>query len=880
MNLLPTSKCLSLLNTDDSSNMAEDSNGSETREESMQSSGSGGDDASRSRKGTAPGRIITADTTHVPTSVSDLIEYEWPPNQPQADFYFLQEQLSNLLSIKSFKRKYPNLRRRPVESDERKFLIEKHRLSEVMSEYLINDLTALSADDVHDLLGKEYADIYEEYQRICLARQQERQQLERQAAAAESKAIKMDPTKMNEMRKKAIQDAFEANKELQLRRKTERCFFFDSQTSIIQRPIKKPRFEEESKMSVYPVALNPFQFQEYYKRFTPEELRKLPFNTVIEPADLFPPKREPSPLPIRVSDEELIRQERAIAALEKNRKDLSPPAPDTPRSGQRTSARRAEKNAQRLCTSCRSSEEGDSLVDRLLKCYQCNSFIHARCAELSVEVTRVVLNYNWACTECKICTICKKAHEEESMMFCDSCDRGYHTFCVGLREPPQGTWQCSIYCINAMSTTSSVNTDISTKYQRLAAEFVKLRSQVSVLKTAIVEEQNKSTNLKSELSEKETTLRKFQDENEGLLFRNCQLVKRVELLQKSLDEINKLQATKGKKKQKDANLRLFIDSTDQPTNIPGTSTGTDRRQSFEQEFERQQIMISELETNISAIKDDHKTLTNELNAKIATLEAENQDLVEKLKKAEELQAQRKTSVANDLETPKLNGSVEAQLVQHDFVDEKPKQNGCTNEQLLDTLTTNISNEMCKKDQPVPSQILSNHTMHLFEEANRAKSEWEGTIASLEHELDLMRRWKDGQTSVADSIDPQTKATEKSLNSFYREKIKQLLIDLRFAKGESAYYKDECEALSNGAKILLESKKETTACQNCNSLKELLDDTKNVFEFQVRQLYDQINEQENHLQEQKDQINKLAGGGSTSQTREKSIKQSFRRMVGK
>lgn len=71
---------------------------------------------------------------------------------------------------------------------------------------------------------------------------------------------------MNEMRKKAIQDAFEANKELQLRRKTERCFFFDSQTSIIQRPIKKPRFEKESKMSVYPVALNPFQFQEYYKR--------------------------------------------------------------------------------------------------------------------------------------------------------------------------------------------------------------------------------------------------------------------------------------------------------------------------------------------------------------------------------------------------------------------------------------------------------------------------------------------------------------------------------------------------------------------------------------------------------------------------------------
>lgn len=76
----------------------------------------------------------------------------------------------------------------------------------------------------------------------------------------------MDPVKLNEMRKKAIQDAFEANRELQLRRKTERCYFFDSQTSIIQRPTKMPKLEEKTNVSIYPVALNPFQYQEYYKR--------------------------------------------------------------------------------------------------------------------------------------------------------------------------------------------------------------------------------------------------------------------------------------------------------------------------------------------------------------------------------------------------------------------------------------------------------------------------------------------------------------------------------------------------------------------------------------------------------------------------------------
>jgi hypothetical protein len=29
------------------------------------------------------------------------------------------------------------------------------------------------------------------------------------------------------------------------------------------------------------------------------------------------------------------------------------------------------------------------------------------------------------------------------MMFCDRCDRGYHTYCVGLEAIPDGSWQCS-----------------------------------------------------------------------------------------------------------------------------------------------------------------------------------------------------------------------------------------------------------------------------------------------------------------------------------------------------------------------------------------------------------------------------------------------------
>uniref|UniRef100_A0A1I8FKK1 PHD finger protein 10 n=1 Tax=Macrostomum lignano TaxID=282301 RepID=A0A1I8FKK1_9PLAT len=36
------------------------------------------------------------------------------------------------------------------------------------------------------------------------------------------------------------------------------------------------------------------------------------------------------------------------------------------------------------------------------------------------------------------------AGNEERMMFCDACDRGFHTFCVGLQDIPQGHWECPV----------------------------------------------------------------------------------------------------------------------------------------------------------------------------------------------------------------------------------------------------------------------------------------------------------------------------------------------------------------------------------------------------------------------------------------------------
>lgn len=59
-----------------------------------------------------------------------VVEYVWPL-EGLGEHYFIQEQISQYLGIMSFKRKYPDLRRRPIDMQERDYLKEKGLVSEM-----------------------------------------------------------------------------------------------------------------------------------------------------------------------------------------------------------------------------------------------------------------------------------------------------------------------------------------------------------------------------------------------------------------------------------------------------------------------------------------------------------------------------------------------------------------------------------------------------------------------------------------------------------------------------------------------------------------------------------------------------------------------------
>ncbi|XP_058650884.1 PHD finger protein 10 isoform X2 [Onychostoma macrolepis] len=229
----------------------------------------------------------------------NLTEYKWPPDDT-GEYYMLQEQVSEYLGVTSFKRKYPDLERRDLSHKEKLYLREQNVITETQCTL---GLTALRSDEVIDLMIKEYPAKHAEYSVILQERERQRITKEYSVSTLSAQMQQQNPQKVEaskvpEYIKKAAKKAAEFNSNFNRERMEERRAYFDLQTHIIQVPQGRYKVlpPERTKTGPYPVALIPGQFQEYYKRYSPNELRYLPLNTA-----LFEPPLDPE-LPALDSD--------------------------------------------------------------------------------------------------------------------------------------------------------------------------------------------------------------------------------------------------------------------------------------------------------------------------------------------------------------------------------------------------------------------------------------------------------------------------------------------------------------------------------------------------------------------------------------------------
>ncbi|KAI4830986.1 hypothetical protein KUCAC02_002587 [Chaenocephalus aceratus] len=385
----------------------------------------------------------------------NLTEYKWPSDDA-GEYYMLQEQVSEYLGVTSFKRKYPDMERRDLTHKEKLYLREQNVITETQCTLGLTALRSDEGDRSDDKGERERQRIAKEYSQMQTQNPQ-----------------KVEASKVPEYIKKAAKKAAEFNSNFNRERMEERRAYFDLQTHIIQVP--QGRFKvlapEMTKAGPYPVALIPGQFQEYYKRYSPNELRYLPMNTA-----LFEPPLDPE-LPALDSEPDSDDAEDGKDKKKKNLSDSSSgnasdvesqDAGGKPGSKSKAKDRTStpgKDGSQRhstshkatpgykpkvipnaICGICQKGKEANKRgrPEALIHCSQCDNSGHPSCLDMSKDLVSVIHTYRWQCMECKTCIVCQQPHHEDEMMFCDKCDRGYHTFCVGMDSIPTGLWVCEV----------------------------------------------------------------------------------------------------------------------------------------------------------------------------------------------------------------------------------------------------------------------------------------------------------------------------------------------------------------------------------------------------------------------------------------------------
>lgn len=103
----------------------------------------------------------------------------------------------------------------------------------------------------------------------------------------------------------------------------------------------------------------------------------------------------------------------------------------------------------RFCDFCHGTSDKNRrtrLPEELISCSTCGSSGHPSCLKFSDNIRLSVQKYDWQCIDCKTCSNCDTADNEHQLLFCDDCDRSYHTYCLKppLTELPEGSWSCHL----------------------------------------------------------------------------------------------------------------------------------------------------------------------------------------------------------------------------------------------------------------------------------------------------------------------------------------------------------------------------------------------------------------------------------------------------
>ncbi|KAK6639005.1 hypothetical protein RUM43_007275 [Polyplax serrata] len=176
---------------------------------------------------------------------------------------------------------------------------------------------------------------------------------------------------------------------------------------------------------------------------------------------------------------------------------------------------------------------------------------------------------------------------------------------------------------------NSVPLDLPAKYQKLASEYAKIKAQFGVLKKAVIDEQNQTSELKEILRTKDQNLRKAEQELHSLNFRNQQLTKRVTILQDELDSAQGCSKPKLKGNLKDYNNSVIEEELQKKIaeNAHLISTLEEQNEMYENEKFK---LNQKIELQEHQLKEYQTHLSNTESSKLGKCETEIKHLMSRL----------------------------------------------------------------------------------------------------------------------------------------------------------------------------------------------------------------------------------------------------------
>ncbi|KAL3052724.1 zinc finger protein DPF3 isoform X2 [Trematomus bernacchii] len=109
-----------------------------------------------------------------------------------------------------------------------------------------------------------------------------------------------------------------------------------------------------------------------------------------------------------------------------------------------------------FCLGDQDSNRKTGQAEELVSCSDCGRSGHPTCLQFTDNMMQAVRTYQWQCIECKSCSLCGTSENDDQLLFCDDCDRGYHMYCLKppMTKPPEGSWSCHV-CLDLLKDKAS-----------------------------------------------------------------------------------------------------------------------------------------------------------------------------------------------------------------------------------------------------------------------------------------------------------------------------------------------------------------------------------------------------------------------------------------